>query len=75
MNLAFGTNTTLASLVKELEQVSGLVADVVHEATRPGDVRASQADNTVLMSLFPAVEPVPLRDGLTETLAWFKERS
>ena len=75
VNLAFGTNTTLASLVKELEQVSGLVADVVHEATRPGDVRASQADNTVLMSLFPSVEPVPLRDGLTETLAWFKERS
>ena len=38
-------------------------------------VRASQADNRVLMSLFPSVEPVPLRDGLTDTLAWFKERS
>ena len=50
-------------------------ADVVHEGSRPGDVRASQADNRVLKSLFPSVEPVPLRDGLTETLAWFKERS
>ena len=75
VNLAFGTNTTVAALVEELEQVSGLAADVVHEASRPGDVRASQADNRVLMSLFPSVEPVPLRDGLTETLAWFKERS
>lgn len=75
VNLAFGTNTTVAALVEELESVSGLAADVVHEAPRPGDVRASQADNRVLMSLFPSVEPVPLRDGLTETLAWFKERS
>lgn len=75
VNLAFGTNTTVAALVEELERVSGLPADVVHQPSRPGDVRASQADNRVLMSLFPSVDPVPLRDGLTETLAWFKERS
>ena len=75
VNLAFGTNTTVASLVEELEHVSGLAADVVHEASRPWDVRASQADNGVPMSLVPSVEPVPLRDGLTDTLAWFKERS
>jgi UDP-glucose 4-epimerase len=75
VNLAFGTNTTVVALVEELEQVSGLAADVVHVAARPGDVRASQADNRVLVSLFPTVEPVALRDGLTETLAWFKERS
>ena len=75
VNLAFGTNTTVVALVEELEGVSGLAAEVVHEAMRPGDLRASQADNRVLMSLFPSVEPVPLRDGLTETLAWFKEHS
>ena len=75
VNLAFGTNTTVAAMVAELELVSGLAADVVHQPSRAGDVRASQADNRVLMALFPSVEPVPLRDGLTETLAWFKERS
>ena len=75
VNLAFGTNTTVAAMVAELELVSGLAGDVVHQPSRPGDVRASQADNRVLVALFPSVEPVPLRDGLTETLAWFKERS
>ncbi|HEU4999658.1 MAG TPA: NAD-dependent epimerase/dehydratase family protein [Lapillicoccus sp.] len=75
VNLAFGTNTTIVDLVRELEEVSGLAADVTHEPARPGDVRASQADNRVLRSLFPSVEPVPLRDGLFDTLAWFKERS
>lgn len=74
VNLAFGTNTPLTELIAELEQVTGLRADVEHQPPRPGDVRASRADNTVLQSLFPEVEPVPLRDGLEETLAWFKER-
>ena len=75
VNLAFGTNTTIVDLVCKLEEVSGLAADVTHEPARPGDVRASQADNRVLRSLFPSIEPVPLRDGLFDTLAWFKERS
>ena len=75
VNLAFGTNTTIADLVHELEEVSGLPAEVAHEPARAGDVRASQADNRVLMSLFPLVKPVSLRDGLIETLAWFKERA
>ena len=42
---------------------------------RPGDVRHSQADNAVLRSLFPEVEPVTLDTGLAETVAWFKETS
>jgi UDP-glucose 4-epimerase len=75
VNLAFGTNTTIAALVQELEQVSGLAADIVHEPARPGDVGASQADNRVLVSLFPSIAPIALRDGLIETLAWFKERT
>ena len=75
VNLAFGTNTTILDLVRELEEVSGLAVDVTHQPARPADVRASQADNRVLRSLFPSVEPVPLRDGMIETLAWFKERA
>ncbi len=72
VNLAFGTTTTLTALVGELERVTGRRAEVRSEPPRPGDVRASQADNAVLRSLFPDVEPVGLAAGLTETLAWFE---
>lgn len=75
VNLAFGTNTTLIELIERIEGVSGLSAEVLHREPRPGDVKHSQADNAVLRSLFPDVEPVTLEQGLADTLAWFKEIS
>lgn len=75
MNLAFGTNTTLRQLVGHIERAAGLHADVIHREPRPGDVLHSQADNAVLRSLFPDVEPIRLEHGLAETVAWFKEQA
>lgn len=75
VNLAFGTNTTLLQLISAIESAAGAVADVVHREPRAGDVRHSQADNSSLRRLFPDVSPVPLEEGLAETLQWFKEIS
>lgn len=72
VNLAFGTNTTLLQLISLLEQVAGRSAEVVHRDPRPGDVPHSQADNTVLRSLFPDLEPTSLQEGLEQTHAWFQ---
>lgn len=73
VNLAFGTNTNLLQLVAKIEVASGLTAEVVHRDPRPGDVPHSQADNAVLRSLFPDLDPVSLEQGLAETVDWFKE--
>jgi UDP-glucose 4-epimerase len=72
VNLAFGTNTSILELVRTLEDVSGLSADVRHRGPRPGDVPHSQANSELLMSLFPSVEQVALNEGLGETIAWFR---
>lgn len=72
INLAFGTNTTLLQLIETLGRITGVVPQVDHRPPRPGDVRHSQADNAVLRAVFPDVQPVPLEQGLTETVAWFK---
>jgi len=72
VNLAFGTNTTLNQLVETIGKVTGRATQVEHRAERPGDVKNSQADNTVLRSLFPEVQPVPLQQGIAETVAWFE---
>ena len=73
VNLAFGTNTTLNELVATIGLVTGRSTMVEHRDERPGDVKHSQADNTVLRSLFPEVQPVTLEQGIAETVEWFEE--
>ena len=43
-----------------------------HQPTRVGDVKQSQADSSVLVSLFPDVTPVDLETGLRRTVEWFQ---
>lgn len=72
VNLAFGTRTSLLELTRRLERILGRPLARRHEPPRTGDVRDSQADNTALRSLFPALEPVTLDEGLATTLDWFR---
>jgi len=73
VNLAFGTRTTLLELIAELEAVLGRPLEREHRELRPGDVPHSQADQTRFRTLFPEVQPVPLRTALERTVAWFEE--
>jgi UDP-glucose 4-epimerase len=71
VNLAFGTNTSLLTLVALMEELAGHHVARTHGPPRPGDVHDSQGDSTRLRSLFPDLEPTPLRDGLRATMEWF----
>lgn len=73
VNLAYGTNTTLLSLLEALESQLGMRIDRVHTVPRTGDVRASQADNCRVRELFPHVQPVDLTEGLAATVKWFEQ--
>ncbi len=70
VNLAFGTRTTLLEMIAMLEPILDRKLDIEHVGSRTGDVRHSQADNSVLRGLFPDVMPVPLEQGLRETADW-----
>lgn len=72
VNLAFGSRVSLLELIARLERVIGHPLERRHVDPRPGDVRDSQADQTLLRSLFPEVTPVPLDEGLRATVGWFK---
>ncbi|AQP45743.1 NAD-dependent epimerase/dehydratase family protein [Tessaracoccus flavus] len=74
VNLAFNTNTTLLELISELEAQLGETVAKEFTDPRVGDVRASQADSLLLRELFPDVTPLPLADGLSATLAWYRGR-
>ena len=72
VNLAFGTRVSLNELIERMARLLGCPVDVEHVDPRAGDVPHSQADNTLLRSLFPTVEPVELDEGLTATLDWMR---
>lgn len=71
VNLAFGSNTSLNSLIQELREVVGTHFEVRYDEPRPGDVPHSQADNSTLAKLFPDIQPTHLRSGLDATFDWF----
>lgn len=73
-NLAFGTRTTLNELIQVIGAELAINPKVKYGPTRDGDVRHSQAENTYLRSLFPAIVPTSLRDGLRETVEWMSRR-
>lgn len=73
VNLAFGTNVSLLELIRTIGEIYGRLPSYFHREPRRGDVPHSQADNAALRSLFPEIAPVPLKEGLTETLRWFTQ--
>ena len=72
VNLAFGTRTSLLEVVEILEKIMGRSLHVSHREDRVGDVRHSQADNSVLKKLFAEVNPVTLEEGLHSTVEWLQ---
>ena len=71
VNLALGGRTSLKELIAEIERGLGRSVEIDRKPARVGDVPHSQADASSLRSLFPDVEPVPIEQGLRETVQWF----
>jgi UDP-glucose 4-epimerase len=71
VNLAFGSRVSLRELTSLLGGVLDRELELDFGPPRAGDVRDSQADQTLLRSLFAGIEPVRLEDGLRATVDWF----
>jgi len=75
VNLAFGSQTSILDLIKEIENVLGRNLPVNFLPPRVGDITHSYADNKVLQMLFPDAKATKLSKGIEETIKWFeKER-
>ena len=72
VNLAMGSRTSLLEVLSEIERIVDRPIEAEFNAPRSGDVRHSQADSTLLLSLFPNATPVPLSEGLRATVDWMR---
>ncbi|MGW5264145.1 NAD-dependent epimerase/dehydratase family protein [Microbispora sp. NPDC004025] len=73
VNLAFGSRTSLLSLKDALGAVLGRPVEATFLPARAGDIRVSQASSRRLLDLFPGVRPVPMDEGLRQTVEWFEK--
>ena len=72
INLAFGSRTSLLDVIEQIGSLAGRSAEIRYLQPRLGDVRDSQADSSLLRSMFPDVVPIGLSEGLRATVEWFR---
>lgn len=72
VNLAFGSRINLNEVLSLIAESTGRPLVTTNIDTRVGDVPHSQADSTLLRSLFPKIEPVAFADGLEQTINWMR---
>lgn len=63
-NICTGRKTNLLDLIDALSSAHGKSPTYTHEAERPGDIKHSLGDPTLLRQRHPNVEPTPLHDGI-----------
>jgi UDP-glucose 4-epimerase len=72
VNLAYGNRVFLNDVIVALKKhFPNLQVNYVGE--RLGDVKESQNSPGLLNSLFPAINPKPFEDALTDTVNWLRE--
>jgi UDP-glucose 4-epimerase len=72
LNVCTGVATTTLQLARLMESAAGMPAKLTHGARREGDVERSVLDPGDPAPLGPAL---PLSEGISRTVAWFRERN
>ena len=72
MNLAPGGRVSLNSLFEVLRDVIGVDLEPLYGPSRKGDVRDSQADNTLARELLGFDPQVTVEEGLRRTVEWHR---
>ncbi len=74
VNLAFGSRISLREVLSLLGEHLDRPLVVDHTESRVGDVPHSQADSTLLRTLFPDISPIAFDQGLIETIEWMRSQ-
>jgi nucleoside-diphosphate-sugar epimerase len=72
-NVACGDRITINDLVSALNDILGTRIESVHVEPRKGDVRHSIADISRARDLLGYTPRVTFREGLSQTVDWFKK--
>ena len=74
-NVGTGVETSVVQLYQGLAQAVGSDLEAQHGPAKPGEQQRSVIDASRLRGELGLPEPLPLREGLARTAAWFRERA
>ncbi|MFW9910018.1 MAG: NAD-dependent epimerase/dehydratase family protein [Candidatus Thorarchaeota archaeon] len=72
MNVSGEDAVSIIELAQKISKITG--AEIVHEAPRIGDIQHSIGDTSRIKEVLGATTPVPLTEGLRDTLQWYRQR-
>ncbi len=75
VNLAYGSQISLLETIARLETIFGHALARHHSEPRASDVRHTRADPSLLLELFPDIEPIGFDEGLLATVEWWRSQS
>ena len=71
-NIGTGVEVTVLELATLLAYLTGMKLAPKYEAARPEDVMRSCASPTLARNMLGFEAPIPLREGLRQTIQWYK---
>ncbi len=71
-NIACGSSTDLTTLAEMIMEITGISVPVVYAPPREGDIRNSYADISRAEEILHYAPRFTMKEGLEETIAWFK---
>jgi GDP-L-fucose synthase len=74
INLGAGQEISIKELVETIVELTGYGGDIVWDTSRPNGQPRRSLDTSRARELFGFVASTPLRDGLQETIAWYREQ-
>jgi UDP-glucose 4-epimerase len=74
-NVGTGVETSVVALYKELARAVGSNLQAKHGPAKPGEQQRSVIDARLIKTELGWPEPLPLRQGIERTAAWFHERA
>jgi len=71
-NVGTGVETSVNELYAQLAELTGTTRAAIHAPAKPGEQMRSVLDGRALRTLANLPEPVRMRDGLRQTVDWFR---
>jgi len=70
--ISTGKEHSIKELVETIAVATGFTGDIIYDDTKPEGQFRKPSNNAPLMKLFPDYEFTPLREGIYQTVEWFK---